>query len=353
MAAAYKKRRSLPRDFISLIFGKEQMTLSDCIPVYDELERNPAPISRITSDEEIILQLLSDFDRYASRIARFFSILNKNSANRSRDGARRKSWVGPGLADALTEHILLPLLGDDFSQFQLGPPFLDAFSAVLDCCISYNPRSFEKLARNLVEERSVFVALISGKTTGGIMKQWIGVFTNTVSDYQVISAWTKRLIEQCDSCDGNHGIEQEKSRWQALDSVLPHLIRALRNHPQPTPGVPRQPLRLGSDLNIALHSLGIAPPASESALERAIQRLEQDETVRMLKAVSGSFPCRPCYELSTDPSSLRVADRDELDTWDRLGFMRFTDLLGAGIGMWRVLASSQALEDMQQAYAEG
>lgn len=353
MAAAYKKKRSLPRDFISLIFGKEQMTLSDCIPVFDELERDPGPISRIISDDEVVLQFLSDFDRYALRIARFFNILNKNSVNQSRGATRRKSRVELGLADELVEHILLPLLGDDFSQFQLRPPFLDVFSAVLDYCLPYNPRSFEKLARNLVEEQSVFAALISGATTGGIIKQWIGVFTDTVSDYQVISAWTKRLIEQCNSCDENHDIEQLKSRWRTVDNLLPRLIRVLRNYRQPAPGAPRQPLKLDSDLTTELRSLGIIPPASESALERAVQSLENDETILVLKAVSASFPCRPCYELSTDPCAVRVADRVERNTWDRLGFMQFTDLLGAGIGMWRVLASSQALEDMQQAYADG
>jgi len=84
-----------------------------------------------------------------------------------------------------------------------------------------------------------------------------------------------------------------------------------------------------------------------------IERLEKKESVAVLKAFGESFPCRPCYEISTDPSKIVRNDWSDGDAWDRFKFLKFTDLLGEKIGMWNMLISAQALEDMQQAQAEG
>lgn len=352
MAAAYKKRRSLPKDFVSLIFNKEQITLSDCIPVFIELEHNPESLSRLFSDEETFLQLLSNFDHYASRISRFFTMFKKHSVNHPIDATRQKPWLGLAFSNELTERILLPLLGDSFSQFTLSNNFLDAFGAVLECCLPHIPRSFEKLVGRLFEEKLLFVALMSGKTTGGIMKQWIVVLTDMIHDYQALSSWTRRIIEQCDSCMGNHDIDEQKNRWQALDNLHPRLIRALRNNPRPTSNMPWQ-IRLDPDLILELQRLRISPPTSQRALEDAIFTLERDETARMLKAASESFPCRYCYESSTGGELARHDLEQRGETCLSLGFGHFKDLLGSGIGMWQVLASGEALEDMQQAYEEG
>ncbi|KAH8146891.1 uncharacterized protein LAJ45_08970 [Morchella importuna] len=351
MAAAYKKRRSLPKDFVSLIFNKEQITLSDCIPVFAELERNPESLSRLFSDEENLLQLLSNFNHYASRISRFFIMFKKHSVNHPVSATHQKPWLGSTFSNELTERILLQLLSDSFSQFMLSNNFLDAFGAVLECCLPHSPRSFEKLAERLFKEKLVFKALISGKTTGGIMKQWVVVLTKVIHDYQALSAWTRTIIEQCDSCMGNHDIDEPKSRWQALDSLLPQLIRALRNKPQGTSNMPWQ-IRLDPGLIFELQRFGISPPASQRALEDAIFTLERDEAVRMLKAVSGSFPCRYCYKSSTG-GEVAELELEQRETCLSLDIGHFSDLLGSGIGMWRVLASGEALEDMQQAYQKG
>lgn len=306
MAAAYKKRRSLPRDFISLIFTNDrtQMILSDCILVYEELERDPGPISRIMSDDELMVQLLTDFDSYASRIARFFSLSQKYSVSRTRRNSRAGSG---GLADELVENLLLPLLGEDFWQFHLGQPFLDVFGCIIDFCLPYNPRALERLARNIVGHTTLFGALVSGRTTGGIMKQWMGFFTVPRFDIQVISEWTGALVRLCISCEGNHDIGK----------------------------------------------FGHIAATSQGALDKAMWRLEKEESIRVLRAVGESFPCRMCYEASTGSASAQRNDRDQKDTWDRLGFSTFTELLGERIGLWRVLISSQALDDMQQVHAEG
>lgn len=350
---APRKKASLERDFVSLIFGKEQLSLPDCVSVYNELERDPGPISRIFCDEELMLQLLSNFDNYALRLSRFFNLLNKNSVNCGNDRTRKKSWVGPGLADELVEHILFPLLTEDFRQFCLESPFLDLFSLVVDFCLPWNPKPFEKLARILVENRPVFGALVAGKTTSGIMKQWVGEFTNTVFDYHVIRAWTGALIYQCDSCESNHNIEEQKTRWHRLEELVPSLLKALRNYPKQTDNAPKKILKLDAKTINGLQAIGMVLPTSERGLEMAIQSLQKDEFVNVLKAVGGSFPCRPCYEALVDPSSARSHDQDDADTWGRLEFMQFTQLLGDGIGMWNILVSSQALEDMQQAQTEG
>lgn len=379
---ASRRRASLAqRDFIHLIFGDENLTLSLCMPIYNQLERDLSDVSRMITDEDLMLQLLSNFDLYASRIAQFFSLLNKNSVNRSIQGIRRKSCVGPGMADELIENFLFPLLGDDFQQFQLRPPFLDLFTSIIDFCLPIGPRPLEALARRLAETGSLLEALVSSESSSGVVKEWVNIFSTTIFDAKIIGVWAGRLVTQCRRCHSNHDVSEQIAIWQKLDDLIGRLTDILQTYPKSNPALPVSGnLRKLTDsdkksgaaarvqgsgfevppaVNDMLQYFRIQPAKSERALKNALEHLEEVETVNVLKAIVGSFPCRPCYEVITSPSAARSYDRFDTDNWGEAaaGAVRdsllFTELLGRGIGVWRVFVSSQALKDLQQAHVEG
>lgn len=368
---ASRRRASLNRrDFIPFIFGDETITLSLCLPVYDQLMRDPGHVSRIITDDDLMLKLLSNFDRYASRIAQFFTILNRNAVGRARQGVRRMSWVGPGIADELIENVLFPLLAEEFQQFQLQPPFLALFAAVIDFCLPYHPRPLEALGKRLQENEPLLGALVAGESTSWIMKEWISLFKITIFDTKVFAVWTRMLMSQCKRCESDHNIPDQIDRWRKLEDLIGRLTNIIYDRTSGqhaarasevsdvdrrsiiTPRV-QSGLVLPPDVNDALQYFRIESPTSDRLLTHALETLEMDETLRVLLATAASFPCRPCYETSTDPSAAKLYQRYEEDDWGGAGSFLFTDILGHGIGIWRVLVSSLALKDMQDANSQG
>lgn len=313
-----------------------------------------------------MLQLLSNFELYAYRIAKFFTLLNRNAVSRARQGVRRMSYVGPGIADELIENFLLPLLGEDFQQFQLHPAFLDLFAAVIDFCLPYHPRPLEALVKRLQENEALFGALVAGLDTSAVMKEWIGLFKATIFDTKLIGGWTRRLIAQCKRCESDHNIPDQIDMWRRLEDLIGRLtsiIHTSGQHAIQSSGVPDEGTRsstttgalvLPPDVKEALQYFRIEIPfPSKRVLTHILETLEKDETLRVLLATVKSFPCRPCYETSTDPSATKVYERYEQDDWGSSGEFMFTDILGVGIGVWRVLVSALAMKDMEDAHIQG
>lgn len=369
---ASRRRASLNRqDFIPFIFGDEIITISLCLPVYAQLERDPGHVSRIITDEDVMLKLLSDFDRYALRIAQFFTLLNRNAVSRARQGVRRMSWVGPGIADELIENILFPLLGEEFQQFQLHPPFLDLFAAVIDFCLPYHARPLEALAKRLQENELLLGALVAGESTSFVMKAWIGLFRITIFDPTVIGAWTRRLITQCKNCESDHNIPNQIDTWRKLKDVIGRLTSVIHDRTSDQLAVPASVVPatggksgnktgmqggavvLSPEVVEALQYFGIEPSNSERVLMHVLETLKKEETLRVLLATVGSFPCRPCYETSINPSAVTLNRRYKEDGSGTADSFLFTDILGRGIGVWRVLVSALALKDMQDAHIQG
>lgn len=377
-----KRRASVvQKDFPILIFGNEYLSLPLCAPVYNQLLRDPSQVSRLLADEDLLLKFLSNFDLYASRITQFFGQLNTGPVDPSKRGSRRATSVGPGIADALIDSVLLPLLGDDFQQFQLRPAFLALFSAVIEFCLSFRPRPLEMLAKRLGEVEVLLEALISGETSNQVMRDWINIFSITIFDFKIIGVWARRLIAQCRRCDGNHGVSEQIRLWQKLDDLISRLtdmvparvedtrslpalmnLRRLNDTDKKsgaTSGMQKSSLELPADVGATLQHFQILPPKSDRALQNALEKLEKVEMLGVLQVVVESYPCRPCYVASINPSVVKSYDRYEEENWETSaakktrGSLLFTDLLGRGLGIWRVFLSSQALKDVEESRYEG
>lgn len=377
-----KRRASVvQKDFTVLIFGNEYLSLPLCAPVYNQLLRDPSQVASLLTDEDLLLKFLSNFDLYASRITQFFGLLNTGPVDPTNRGVRRASCVGPGIADKLVESILLPLLGDDFQQFQLKPAFLTLFSSVIEFCLSFRPRPLELLAKRLSEVESLLEALVAGETSNQAMRDWVNIFSITVFDFKIIGVWARRLITQCRRCDSNHGVSDQIRVWQRLDDLIGRLTdmiptRLDHNRSLPvlqnlrrlndadkksgvTTGAQKSSFELPPDVGTALQHFQIPPPMSERALRNALEKLEKHEMLGVLRAVVDSYPCRPCYNASIKPSVVKSYDRYEEENWETSAAktvkspLLFTDLLGRGLGIWRVFLSSQALKDVEESRFEG
>lgn len=379
---ASRRRGSLiPKDFATLIFGDGFLTLPLCVPVYNQLERDPSQVSFLLADDDLLLKFLSNFNLYASRISQFFKQLSANPVDSSTQ--RRRSCVGPGLADELIESLLLPLLGDDFQQFHQQLAFNDVFGSVIEFCLPFRPRPLEMLASRLSEKDKLLEALISGESSSKAMKEWINIFDTTLFDFEIIKVWARRVIVQSRRCDSNHGVSEQIHIWQKLDSLIGSLndivpiapgnsrgLPSLRNFRRltdedkksgATTGVQKPSLELSPDVSASLLYFRIQPPRSERALRNALEKLEKDEMLKVLHAVAESFPCRPCYNISTAsrPLAVKSYDRYDEENWETSatkqtkGPLLFTDLLGRKLGIWRVFLSSQALKDLEDAQFEG
>lgn len=377
-----KRRASVvQKDFAILIFGNEYLSLPLCAPVYNQLLRDPSQVSRLLADEDLLLKFLSNFDLYASRITQFFGQLNTGPVDPSNRGSRRASCVGPGIADELVDSVLLPLLGDDFQQFRLRPAFLTLFSAIIEFCLSFRPRPLEMLAKRLGEVEGLLEALVSGETSNRVMKDWINLFSITIFDFKIIGVWARRLAAQCRRCDGNHGVSDQIRVWQKLDDLISRLTDMIPVHAGDSRSLPallnlrrltdtdkksgatsrvqKSSLELPADVGVTLQHFKIPLPRSDRALRNALVDLERDEMLKVLLAIVDSYPCRPCHDGSINPSVAKSYDRYEEENWEVSapktvrGSILFTDLLGRGLGIWRVFLSSQALKDVEESRYEG
>lgn len=328
---------------------------------------------------------LSNFEKYADRISQFFRQVDGGLASPQ---AVRRSYVGPGLPGALIGDFLARLLGEEFRQFQTKPAFHNLLCSIVNFCLTLRSAQLGVLAKALGEKDQLLELLVSGENSGHVMRKWIHSFDtgSPLFESSVFTAWTKRLIALCRRCEGNHLVSRQFRIWRDLQDLISHLTLALgtlASMPKKAPTlVPLENLRKLADRDkrpdtssirwkqtpsensliitpedsSLLGNFGIAPPASERAIQDAITKLQRDETVKILKTLGDSFPCMPCHQVSIGgpPGDDAAEEELPLEQEEHTRSRRlFTELFGANLGMWRVCLSAQALKDLDQSQSEG
>ncbi|KAI5837906.1 hypothetical protein DFP73DRAFT_600345 [Morchella snyderi] len=376
--ASKRASLSLQGGFVPVIFGNQILNYSLCVSVYTQLERDPSALASLFTDDDLLLKLLSSFDQYASRLTELFSQLKRGGVDRAREGTRRKTSASPGIADELIESVLFPLLGQDFSQLHRSQTFLDLFASIVGFCLPFRSRALEELAKRLLEKDSLLEALISGDSSSRAIIDWANIFQISIFDPDIIAGWTRRLTTQCRRCQSSHDVSEHIETWQKLEALIGRLSNiiydlpkteyaardfrvgrvlgrdekksdTIRNSRQET--IEELPL----DVRNAIKDFGLLPPKSAGAraLDVFRDQLQKEETLKILQALSASFPCRPCYESATNPSAGRSYQRYDMNSRALFGWFQFTQLHGGGIGIWKVLISSHALEDVELARRSG
>jgi hypothetical protein len=383
--ASQRRGSIIQNDFTHLIFSDARLTPATRTPVFKDLERDPNQVSRLLSERDVLVKFLSNFDKYAERISQFFRQADRGPASAQ---ARRRSYVGPGLPDVLIGDFLLRLISDEFHQFQMKPVFHDLFSSVVNFCLTSRPTQLGVLAKGLGEKEKLLELLVSGENSSQVMKEWIRAFDTggPLFNSKVFTGWAKILIALCRHCDGNHSVHQQFHIWRKLQDLIARLTEVLNTSvaiPKETPKlVPLENLRKLADgdkkssatsarrtqnpsdtsivitpeVNDLLEYFGIAPPASERALRNALEQLQRDETMKVLRALADTFPCRPCHQTSIDGSLAEATAEDEVPVEQEEKVRSpqlFTGLFGSSLGVWRIVLSAQALKDLEQARSEG
>ena len=368
---------TIQRELKHLIFSDTHLTASACALVFNDLLRDINQVSRILSDRDVSGPFLSNFDKYAERISQFFKQVDGSVQ------ATRNAYVGSGLPDELVSGFLLRLLGDEFCRFQTKPSFHGLFSSIVGFCLTFRSAQLGMLAKVLGEKEQLLELLVSGENSGRVMRNWIYTFDTGSPLFvsNVFAAWAKRLVTLCGHCEGNHGVSRQFRIWRKLQDLTARLTEVINNFqsaPEKTPKlVPLEDLRQLTDsdkksssarwaqnssgigLMVAqedkdsLANFGIAPPASERALQNVLEQLRRDEVVKVLRVLADTFPCRPCYQTSMGGPVVGLTDEVVQIEHRIRGPASFTELFGTGLGIWRICISAQALKDLGQSRSEG
>jgi hypothetical protein len=270
----------------------------------------------------------------------------------------------------------------------MKPVFHDLFSSVINFCLNSHTAQLGVLARALGEKDQLLELLVSGENSSQVMKEWIRAFdaSSPLFNPNLFTEWTKRLVTLCRRCDGNHFVSQQFHIWRKLQDLIARLTEVLNTSasmPKEAPKlVPLENLRklvdgdkkssndgtrrkqnhsdlsilIPSEVNDLLGYFGITPPASERALRNALEQLQRDETVKVLRILANSFPCRPCHQASLGGSLAETTPEEEVPVEQEekaRGSQLFTGLFGSSLGIWRIFLSAQALKDLEQARSEG
>ena len=341
---------TIRKEFKHLIFSDTLLTAATCAPAFNDLLRDANQASRVLSDRTVVVMFLSNFDKYAERIFRFFRKVDEVLGSVQ---AKRNVCVGSDLPDALTSGILARLLTDEFGQFQTRRSFQSLFSSIVDFCLAFRSAQFGMLAKALGENEQLLELLVSGENSGQVMRKLVHAFNagSPVFVSNVFAAWVKRLVALCDRCDGNHLVSEHLDTWRELQGLIVRLTEVLNVLTSTSEKASEIVTQEDKDL---LGNFGIAPPASERALQNVLEKLQREETVKVLRVLADSFPCRPCYQASMGDPLVKATTEAEFQTGKQAtGPVSFTGLFGTGLGIWRICISAQALKDLEQSRSEG
>ena len=328
-----------------LIFSDTHLTANICTLVFNDLLRDVNQISRILSDTTILSMFLSNFDGYAERISQFFRQVDGGPSSAQ---AKRNVYVGPDLPDVLISGFLLRLLDDGFNRFQTEPSYHGLFSSIINFCLTFSSAQLGMLAKALGEKEQPLESLVSGEVSGQVMRKWIHAFDmgSPLLESGIFAAWVKRLITLCGRC-GNHLVSEQFGIWRKLQGLIDRLAEVQSTFTSTSEKAKKEITQGDKDL---LADFGIAPPASERALQNVLEKLRRDETVKVLRVLADSFPCRGCYIALTGD----VIAEEEFRTEQRTAVpLSFTGLFGSNLGIWRISVSAQALKDLRQSQSEG
>ena len=97
--------------------------------------------------------------------------------------------------------------------------------------------------------------------------------------------------------------------------------------------------------DLALASL-VTEPESRAALRNVMERLEGDETSKVLLSIMTHFPCELYLQgVGSSPQTPNVGIIDE--SVGAVSNLQ-TEILGKALGVWQILLSVQALRSLQE-----
>ena len=355
---------------------------SDFLKLHTSVSACPSQIGTFLTKDSSRALFFENFDTYVDNLLRF---LDHNAKLRSVRG--RSS----GAQSIACQAVFLAVSVLSLAEFDLVDHEARAklVAGVLTSALPYQPSSLKALAEELTKKQGLLECVASSEGGAQAIRNLFSV--HFVEKLPSIGyAWADKLSALCCLCHGVptlHGIPAQIDRWRTLKELAAALDSYQRGAPSyPLPpqfGVPMRrlsgddrhrsigtkrrnsaPAIQGSPLpdNIIslLEKLEIQTRQSSSGVEKLLDMIQNIETPVLVHKLLATFPCRPCYELSADPQTLRgkgwQALRDRADSGcsdSTPSALETDDFFGGCIGVWKVLLSAEAFKDIQKQMLSG
>ncbi len=291
-------------------------------------------------DDEVMIHLATNY----VRLARFFRSLRSTLPSVR---ALRVDEVAVRMTDLLTK--LIPEL---YQLLELQQLVVSLTPALEICLAPSQPRGLRRLAKVISGCGGLLEYLASDPCGSVVIRQWVYLPTFQALDVESKAVWTQKLSSMVSSCTGNHEIAHAVQQWgdlKVLQTTLRDLEQRLltREAKQNTRMPSNKPnlLALEEGSRSLLESFGLKEPESRRMVQNHIETLAEDATTAILRSIAASFPCKRCIPgLGSTPQD---ANEAILESTTAAGSDLELDVLGKGIGIWKILLSAPALKSIQ------
>ena len=313
-------------------------------------------------------------------------ILNLNSvATRLKPLLRDSELIQTNkeIADKIILNILRPILSSttlEFADPQVVTGILLSSLVVVPSC---SGRAQKLLLEALAEADGLLERMITDPKDSKVLTDWVDKISYTHRDSSLLQSITQRLMTLCDRCTLPHGTSTLSERWQDLLKITGHLkqqesdyqhnqtrkydgardtrhldsFRLLEADDKKTgqgqPNLSTSYPQVPAEITDCLAQFGIPIPNSQRTRESALDRLQTDETLGLLRCVMKTFPCRPCNESACNSGVLKEHFADNVRSAKLTDHSFDPEILGPRIGVWKVLLSAQAVRDTKNVSNSG
>ena len=335
----------------------------------DDLIIDPRQISGLTEDnvrDDILISLSTHSHRLAQVFHRLRSVVRKmpKSANTYNIAVETVNFLVDGL----------PYL----SQLLEPSQVLGFLAPALDLCFVSSQRpTLQELASVLTASGTLLEHLVSDHLGIEVVRQWASMQNTKALEAGTLELWTERLVTLARNCTIDHDVTHEVQLWHTLQTLKDSLRKLEHNASRQSSGYSgpvtrhdlpalgsmtrlnredkKAPLAKHRDINSAIPSLqdddkrslkifDIHVPGSKSSLLDVIKRLEGEETTAILLSIASKFPCYLCISgMESQSQTSKGKTREESFQAAPLPQI---EVLGKGLGLWKVLLSPQALRSV-------
>lgn len=353
--------------FFDLLLQVEPPSSAQYQTVFESVMTHP---SLTQANEETQQELLLDLDEVATRLKFFLRKLDFGPMNKE-------------IADEIILNIMWPIISYASPEIADSETVIEVLLSGFPAVLSCSTRTQESLLKALSEADDLLERWITGSKNSQTVKDWVGKYKYSPRESSMLRSFTQRLMTLCDTCTHDHGVSSLSKRWHDLSKLTDFLkqqqlvyqhyqtrehekardtrhfdgLRLLGKDDKKT-GKSQKSLSTSAplvpvDVSNSLDHFGIPTPNSQRTLESALDRLQIEETSRLLSSVIDTFPCRPCNESAYNPGRARRSFSVNINlaqpsdqSFDPETFVR-------RIGVWKVLLSAQAVRDMKNLSRSG
>ena len=333
-------------DILALLSANDEPAHSAYHTAIDNTVRDSQCLKRLIEDrvkDEILIHITTR----GHRLAQFFHGLHQSvradprsstTLSLATETANFLTWMLPDLDQLLEPMKVLELL----------VPSLEI------CFVPCKPPSLRKLASVLSGCGTLLEHLAADRSGSRIVRQWAYLSRTLSMDAKTQESWTGRMVNMVSSCPGYHNVAPSIQRWtmlialkDALQILEKRLLEEEDNRAFLAKGQETRSIlfSLTNDLKKMLETFELAAPESRRMVQSHIETLKDSETLAILRLIATSFPCKRCIPaLGSMPRSTNAEYHDQgTAVISNLPI----DILGEGVGIWKISLSGPALKSVR------